>query len=1155
MTDFLIVILFTRGYSEHDDLRIKTVRIVVRLFTLTSLHGGSGCESEPITGRIRSETTNGHSAMATGFILPPPPPLEMHDGNVAEKWKKFRLAWGNYALATELNKKSEPVQVATLLTVIGEDARDVYSTFDWPDEESKSKIGPVLQKFADYCQPRKNIPFERYRFNKRAQEASESYDQYKTALRKLAEGCEFDTITTEEILRDRLIFGICEVKVRERLLRESQLTLQKTDEICRASESTAQQLKEVSEGDTVNAVNFRKKSRRPRGKKGDTDETTKACSNCGRIHEANNCFARGKTCGSCGKLNHFAAVCRSGKRRDPQNDSSVKAVEQEFGLGEDSDEIYVVRDIAAVTLDDAQLVTLRLESGNYLRFQPDTGAQCNVIPVQLYKKAANDPDLKQANPATSVISAYGGSQLPVIGQVTLRVWRDSFKCLLDCKLVDCEDIRPILGRKACIGMNIVKYTDNDAINKPTTGNASVYSVDDNPNGGMSKERLLNQFPDVFAEEVGQLDGEYHIKIDPAVSPVQHPPHRVPVAVREKLKSELERMTAQNVIAPVTTPTPWVSSLVVVPKKDGKLRLCLDPKDLNQAIQREHYPLPTIEDVATRLHGAKVFTKLDVRNGFWHVKLDDSSSYLTTFNMPFGRYQWKRMPFGIRSAPEVFQRKMHELIEGLPHVEVVADDFVVVGFGETQEQATRDHDKNLMEFLQLCLDRGLKLNIDKLKLRQTEVSFIGHVATGDGLRVDPAKVKAIRDMPPPTDKAGVQRLLGLVQYLSKFLPNLSDMIKPLRELTQQDIEWCWGDAQITALNQLKEAVTRTPVLRYYNLNEEVTLQCDASQSGLGAALLQKGQPVAYASRALTPAETRYAQIEKELLAIVFACERFDTYIYGRDVVSVETDHKPLEAIVRKALNSGPQRLQRMLLRLQRYNLEIRNKKGKEMFLADTLSRAFLPDANVSEFVHELEEIDHKASLPVSDARWHQIKTASTDDPVLQELRLVIQCGWPLCRADVPQCLYPYFDIRDELTLEGELVFKGKQLVIPASLRKELMAATHASHIGVEACIRRARDSLYWPRMTTELKEYIAKCDVCMAHRSEQSKEPIQQHEFAARPWSKVAADLCDLDKRTLLVISDYYSNYIEVVRVASVTSRSIIKELKVVFADLAYQMFS
>ena len=379
-----------------------------------------------------------------------------------------------------------------------------------------------------------------------------------------------------------------------------------------------------------------------------------------------------------------------------------------------------------------------------------------------------------------------------------------------------------------------------------------------------------------------------------------------------------------------------------------------------------------------------------------------------------------------------------------------------------------------------------------------MSFIGHVATADGLRVDPDKVKAIRDMPAFTGKAGVQRPLGMVQYLSKFLPNLSDMTKPLRELTQQDVKWCWKDAHITAPSQLKEAVTCSPVLRYYSLSDEVTLQCNASKSGLGAALLQNGQPVAYASRALTPAETRYAQIEKQLLAIIVPCEKFDTYIYGGHVVTVETDHKPLEIIARKGLNSAPQRLQRMLLRLQRYNLEIRYKKGKEMFLADTLSRAFLPKAHVSALVHELEEIDHKASLPVSDARWHQIENASADDPVFQEHRSVIQRGWPLNRADVAQCLYPCFDIRDELTLQGKLVFKGQQLVVPVSLCQELMTATHASHIGVEACLRRARDSLYWPRMTTELKEYIAKCEVCMAHRREQSKEPIQQHDFATRP---------------------------------------------------------
>ena len=299
--------------------------------------------------------------------------------------------------------------------------------------------------------------------------------------------------------------------------------------------------------------------------------------------------------------------------------------------------------------------------------------------------------------------------------------------------------------------------------------------------------------------------------------------------------------------------------------------------------------------------------------------------------------------------------MHELIEGLQSIEVVADDFVVVGYGNTVDEANVDHDKRLHSFLQRCEERGVKLNVDKFKLRQEEVRFIGHVVTSDGLSIDPTKVKAIVDMPNPTDVPGVQRLLGLAQYLAKFLPHLSDITKPLRDLTRNDTEWMWESSQQNALDTLKKAVASTPVLRYYNLADEVTIQCDASQSGLGAALMQNGQPVAYASRALTPTETRYAQIEKELLAIVFACHRFEAYIYGRDRVSIESDHKPLEMIVMKPLSSAPKRLQRMLLQLQKYTLDVKYKKGEHMYLADTLSRAYIPEVNVCDFVHELEEL--------------------------------------------------------------------------------------------------------------------------------------------------------------------------------------------------------
>ena len=946
---------------------------------------------------------------APSFTLPPPPPLEIHG---ADKWRKFKRAWASYSLATELDKKPEPVQVATLLTVIGEEAREVFSTFTgWAEEGDDAKIGPVLQKFEQYCQPHRNIPFERYCFNRRVQEPGETYDQYRTALRKLAEGCDFHTITPDEILRDRLVFGIRDSKARERLLREPGLTLARADEICHAAECTMKQLKVVEEGDvaTVNAV----RTEREPHEEGSENTRTRECWNCGRRHEYHKkelCPAYGKVCNKCHKRNHFAAKCRGGSSM-----KSIKAVEDPEG------EIFQTQ-ISTRTLDDSNFVTLKLQSGNYLRFQADTGAQCNVVPLHIYKEATKDVNLVNVMPLRTPIKAYGGTTLPVVGSVLLKVQRGNVQYKLDCKLVDHRGIRPLLGRKACLGMKIVSYLDNDKLNKPNTNGCFVFTLEDTDL--ISIEHLKEKYPKVFGKGIGLLDGHYHIRLDPKAQAVQHPPRRVPVPLRDSLKKTLDDLEDQGILAPVTKPTPWISSMVVVPKKNGTLRICLDPKDLNKAILREHFPLPTIEDVATRLHGARVFTILDVSKGFWHITLDEPSSFLTTFNTPFGRYRWKRMPFGICSAPEVFQRRMHELIEGLQGVEVVADDFVTVGCGETMEAALKDHDKNLEAFLQRCENAGIKLNPEKVKLRMKEVPFIGHVATEKGLCVDPNKVRAICEMPPPQNVAALQRLLGLAQYLSKFLPHLSDMTKPLRELTGKETEWVWDHPQQQALDTLKRAVTNTPVLRYYNLEEEVTLQCDASQHGLGAALLQKGQPVAYASRALTPTETRYAQIEKELLAIVFACDHFNVYIYGRKDVHVETDHQPLEAITRKPLNSAPERLQRMLLRLQKYNLQIKYKKGQQMYLADTLSRAYLEESHSCKEVQELEEIDLTTSLAISAEKLQRIRHISANDPILQELSKNIQQGWPASKTDAPEFECAYYDFQDELMVQNELVFKGQ-----------------------------------------------------------------------------------------------------------------------------------
>ena len=693
-------------------------------------------------------------------------------------------------------------------------------------------------------------------------------------------------------------------------------------------------------------------------------------------------------------------------------------------------------------------------------------------------------------------------------------------------------------------MNIVTYLDNDKLNRPCTGNAPVYAVGEA--GSPSAEQLVQQYPTVFSKGVGRIEGQYHIRLDESISPVQHAPRRVPVALRETLQHTLTDMTKQEIITPVQQPTPWISSMVVVPKSNGNLRICLDPQDLNRAVLREHYPLPTIEEIATRLCGAKLFSVLDVRNGFWHIELDEPSSLLTTFHTPFGRYRWRRMPFGISSAPEVFQQRMHQLIERLKGVEVVADDFLIAGYGDNKEAVAHDHDGNLVAFLQRCSERGVKLNPEKMRLRLREVPFIGHVVTDKGLRADAEKARAIAEMPPPTDVKGVQRLLGMIQYLSKFLPSLSDMTKPLRDLTQKETEWVWDTPQQTAFEKLKQAVGNTPVLRFYNLQEEVTLQCDASQHGLGATMMQNGQPIAYASRALTSAETRYAQIE-ELLAIVFACDHFHAYVFGRDNVNVETDHQPLEMIVRKPLNSAPKRLQRMLLQLQKYSLTVRYKKGKLLYIADTLSRAPLPDTKFQDWSKEVATVTHASYLALPGDRLHQFQHVSADDPVLMELRKTILQGWPEEKSALSDALHAYYDFRDELTVEDTLVFKGPVVVVPAALRKEMMATCHDTHIGIEGCLRRARESMFWPRMTSDLKSYISKCDICMAHQATNPKETLQPHDFIPRPWSKVGADLCEFYGRNLLVVSDYFSNFIEVENLQTTTTRVVTKALKIIFA--------
>ena len=666
---------------------------------------------------------------------------------------------------------------------------------------------------------------------------------------------------------------------------------------------------------------------------------------------------------------------------------------------------------------------------------------------------------------------------------------------------------------------------------------------------LSKEELMSKFHDVFTG-LGHI-GNAKIVVDHSVTPVQHSPRRIPVALRKDVKKKILELEEKGIITKVVEPSQWISSLVVVAKPQ-KIRICLDPRDLNRAVQRPKFQMPTLEELLPELSKARIFSSFDAKDGFYQVSLDEDSSKLTTFWTPLGRYRYVRMPFGISLAPEVFESKLQECLADLPGVKVIRDDILVVGYGETDSEAQRNHDENVIRFLERARQVNLKLNKSKVKLRQAEVKFMGHVISKDGLKPDPDKVAAIKNMPKPTSKSEVLTLLGFVNYLSKFLPKLSDVSTPLRELTSNQAQFTWATHHDKAFTTIQQLVIQHPVLKFYDVNEEVTMQTDASNKGLGAVLTQNGQPVAFASRTLSPTEQRYATIEKECLAIVFACERFNQYLAHREKISVETDHKPLESIFKKSLLSAPCRLQRMLLRLQRYNLSVSYKPGCQLFLADHLSRAAQhevtkPEEPFQVFSLEVESLNPIQALKVTPERLEQLQRCTGQDETLQTLKTTVLSGWPMQKEQVPVNIREYWSYREELTVHNGILFKGSRVVIPRVMRSEVKSRIHSSHLGVEACLRKARDTVFWPNMNAEVRDLIKQCSICNEFQAKNQKQPMQSHQLPDRPWSRVAADQFKLQGKEYIVLVDFYSDFIEVKQLEENTSSSVIEFLKEQFS--------
>ena len=1076
-------------------------------------------------------------------------------GDRINNWEFFRQQWEDYELATGLDKRPEAIRLATLRSVMGKDCLQIFLNLKLTEEEASS-VNSSLAALAAYFKPKTSVVYERYLFNSSTQGPDEGIDEFVNRLRKQASSCKFGTL-----------IGLQDRNTKLRLLKEEDLDLNKTVNIWRASEIASRQLKSMKLGQTSEQVNtvgtqakrFNNKQprksnpkRNTRGKRKPKQTVTK-CTRCGgpEKHKLEECRAYGQTCLVCKKPNHFATVCRfndKSKNHNPKH-RDVRQVETFEEESEASDDpLFKIEEVSNMKTNgkqiNANLVFSDMKEAYHteLTCQLDTGATCNVISLRdlAVITQTGDPPLKSSKVK---LRLFDGSLMKPRGFATLKTHRNGSTAQLNFQVVDTKN-KPLLSAETCERLGLLKVTINEA------SEVNVVTAQDKPRVPLTIEAILKEYKDVF-EGLGHIGICSSFVVNPDHTPVQHAPRRVAVTLQKEVKEKITEMEKKGIIQKVKEPTDWISSMVVV-AKPGKIRICLDPRDLNKAIQRPKYQMLTLEEVLPRLSKAKVFTTLDAKDGFYQIGLDEASSKKTTFWTPFGRYRYLRMPFGISLAPEEFERRLHEQLSGLDGVEILRDDILVAGYGDTQEEAEANHDENLKKLLDRARKANLKLNSKKMNLKKQQVKFMGHVITQDGLKPDPDKVKAVKNMPKPKCKQEALSLLGFINYLAKFLPKLSEVAQPLRNLTRANAQFIWSRQHDKAFEDMKKLVIQHPVLKYYDIGEEVTLQCDASERGLGATLMQKGQPVAFASRTLSTTEQRYAQIEKECLAIVFGCEKFSQYISRRDKVTVESDHKPLQSIFKKSLLHAPMRLQRMMLRLQRYNLDVVYKPGSQMFVADHLSRAFLSetepdDEDVHVFALELETMDPLSTVKISSESLPRLQKTTDEDPVMQTLKNTILVGWPDRKEKVPLNIQEYWNFREELTLHNGILFKNQRVIILRAMRPELTNRAHSSHQGIDACIRRAKDVVFWPSMSKDIQEAVEKCEVCAEFQNNNSKQPMQSHEIPGRPWSRVSSDLFTLNSRDYIVLVDSYSDFIEVGELRSTTSSDIIRFLKQQFS--------
>ena len=979
--------------------------------------------------------------------------------------------------------------LAGLLHVSGQTVAAIWKTLSKKDNEDSFE--EAAAKLTTHFNPKKNKIYERHIFRSLKQLSDESTLTFATRLRTASRYCEFNCVD-EEILQTILQNGSSDWLTQRVMQDQDQPTLESLLKTASAKELSTMQVNEMrAKPEFVNNI-----SNSLYGNRANMANRDGPCGYCGRDKTHTSCPAKDKNCNACGKKGHFESVCRSKSHKNKNNNSQprprdrarrkVNYIANARGVDDEITEYNCFS--INYPKPSEKLPKTRIQFlGHSTNFVIDSGSELNIIDIDEYNRIKCKPELHR--PLSNVYRFDSNTPINFIG--SFKTTLDGCKGSAEAKIQVLE--RPsaspnILGYESALALGLIKIINN---------------IEQQP---QPKSSMKERYPELFSGEIGCLKN-FQLKLyeDISVKPTKMFHYRIPYHLQKQVSEHLDKNEKRGLIEKATGPTSWISASHVVPKKDGRIRLVIDARPVNKAIIRHRYITPTLDDIATKLNGSTVFSKIDLQEAYRQIKLAPESRHLTVFSTHQGLYRDTRLSMGMNAAAENFQWIVADQIKDLKGCINVSDDIIVHG------RTYKEQDENLHKLLERLQKIGFTARLDKCEFGKSDIDFFGVNFSAKGMSPSESRVEAFQKAKAPNTFSELRSLLASANYSSRFINNFAGIVAPLRELLKESSPFKWLPEHDKALKCLKSEFT-THKLAYFNTRWNTEVICDASPVGLGAILTQVNPEdendkviIQFNSKSLSPLEKKYSQVEREALALVFAVEKFHQYLYGKRF-KLYTDAKAIVFIYGNLNHKSPARIERWGLRLLPYNFEIVHTPG-ESNPADYLSRHPVEPAkdacnDADLYVNFIVD----STIPRAITRA-QIGKATREDPEMQTLtRAITDSNHNLVKKS--ESLKEYNSIFNELSVSSDgIILRKHQIVVPKQLRSHMVDIAHEGHLGIVKTKGLMRLKVWFPRLDHMVETKIGGCLACQACTTTNNKMiiPLMSEPVPNQVWKSISGD--------------------------------------------------